>query len=580
MSHDDLAAGKARGVKRRKVSFVTTLEDLEGRVLMSAVRHVRPNHAVVRQVSRPRPKAPVKAPVKVQAKVQIPHRLLALNALRMRNPTINIQQSVNIQQPVNVTGSTANSSATSTPNTTYQSALASAGATPSNTTGNGSGTSGASTPTTGTTNTNTTPPATTTPTNNTKPNTPTPTPGKNTSNWTWINNPPKATPPSTPNTNPNTNNNNNGSSSTPGSGPNWTPINNPPANPTTPSTPSGTNPGGTTTTPTQPDPGSSGSTTPPTTPTPSTPAPTFPDGTILRNEQTGELGQYSGGARHLISPPVAAKMGLTQAQTTSITSDVFKAIPKGNDYFPDGMFVRNAQSGEISQYSGGVFHVVSTPIAAKLGLGVDGVATISAAQYAGVNKGPDYFPEGILLQNQQSGEIDIYQGGQRHWISVPVAGRMSLTADQLTVISPTQFNAIPQGKDYFPDNVFIQNQDTGAIAQYSGGKSHLVSSPVAAKIGLTASQLISVSSAQYNAIDKGADYFVEGMFLQNNQTGEIGQYAGGQRHWVSSPVATAINLTQAQITTIGADQFNAIPRGGDYTPPPPAATAPDPGATA
>ncbi len=278
----------------------------------------------------------------------------------------------------------------------------------------------------------------------------------------------------------------------------------------------------------------------------------------------------------MISPPVAAKMGLTQAQTKAVTADVFKAVPKGNDYFPEGMFVRNEQSGEISQYSGGVFHVVSTPIATHLGLKVEDVATISIAQYAGVNKGVDYFPEGILLQNQQTGEIDIYQGGQRHWISVPVAARMNLTPSQLTTISPSQFNAIAQGKDYFPDGVYLQNQETGEIAQYGGGKNRVVSAPVASKIGLTAADLIAVSPSQYKAITKGPDYFIEGMFIQNNQSGEINQYAGGQRHWVSSPVATQINLTAAQITTIGADQFSAIPRGGDYVPPPPEALAPTP----
>jgi hypothetical protein len=269
-------------------------------------------------------------------------------------------------------------------------------------------------------------------------------------------------------------------------------------------------------------------------------------------------------------------MGITQAKTKAVTANVFKAVPKGSDYFPDGMFVRNQQTGEISRYSGGAFHVVSTPVAAKLGIGVDDVATISAAQYGGVPKGSDYFAEGMLLQNQQTGEVDVYQGGQRHWISVAVAARMNLTADSLTTISPAQFNAISQGKDYFPDGVYLQNQETGEIALYQGGRNRAVSSPVAAKIGLTSSQLIPVSAASYNAIDKGADYFVEGMFLQNNQTQELAQYSGGQRHWVSTPVASAINLTQAQITTIGADQFNHIPRGGDYTPPAPSATAPDP----
>ena len=337
--------------------------------------------------------------------------------------------------------------------------------------------------------------------------------------------------------------------------------------PTTPTTQTKPTDGGTPSNPSQP-------TTPTTPTTPSRPAPTFPDGTILRNEQTGELGYYAQGKRGLISPPVAAKMGLAADQTKAVSDADFQAVPKGPDYYPDGMFVRSDQSGEISRYSGGKFHVVSTPVSTYLGIGVDAVATIPAAQYGATPKGEDYFPENLLIQNQQTGEINIYQGGQRHWISVPVAARMNIQAGQLVVISPSQFNAVSQGKDYFPEGVYLQNQESGEISRFEGGKLRVVSSPVASRLGLSASDLISVSPSQYKAVEKGADYFVDGMFLKNNQTGELANYSGGQRHWVSSPVATEINLTDAMVTTIGADQFNAIPRGGDYAPPPPVATDP------
>ena len=41
--------------------------------------------------------------------------------------------------------------------------------------------------------------------------------------------------------------------------------------------------------------------------------------------------------------------------------------------------------------------------------------------------------------------------------------------------------------------------------------------------------------------------------------------SGGQRHWVSAQDMVAIGLTSAQIATIGADQFNAIPLGGEIS---------------
>ena len=99
---------------------------------------------------------------------------------------------------------------------------------------------------------------------------------------------------------------------------------------------------------------------------------------------------------------------------------------------------------------------------------------------------------------------------------MPVAARMNLQASQIVVISPTQFNAIPQGKDYFPDGVYLQNQETGEIARYDAGKRGVVSSPIASRLGLTATDLISVSAGQYNAVDQGPDYIPDGLFLKNN----------------------------------------------------------------
>jgi hypothetical protein len=284
--------------------------------------------------------------------------------------------------------------------------------------------------------------------------------------------------------------------------------------------------------------------------------------------QTGEFDQYSTSARHLISPPVAASLGLTAAKATALSNSVFSTIPQGKDFFPEGAFLRNDQTGQIEKYSGGEGHWVSVPVGTKLGLGAAQVISISATQYNAITLGNDYFPEGMLIQNVQTGEVDLYSGGQRHWISVPVETQMNLNASQLTTISASQFNQIPQGKDYFPNGVYLQNQQTGEISQYNGGMNHLVSAPVASAMGLTATQLISVSPSQYNAISKGNDYFPEGMFLQDDQTGEIDQYSGGQLHWVSSLEALAAGLTPAQVVTIGADQFNAIPRGTNFVAPP------------
>src|SRR5271157_2160295 len=396
MAQDVAAVRSVREASRHRVSFQTSMEDLEGRVLLSGGHRCKPPHVLVhvRVVHR-----------------QVPHarlpRGLRVNYAQTQAPMINVP--INVQ--TTVSGSTATSAAT--PESTSAQSPTATTTSPSTAT---SSTSPTPTSTQQTTSTGQSSPAlvaTSTPTA-------TPTPTATTSTLT-----PTATT-STPTPTATT------STPTPTATPTAT-------NPTPTPTPTATTP---TPTPT--------ATTPTPTPTPTPPAPTpptFPDGTLLVDAETGEIDQYNDGSRHLISPCVAAKMGITAAQLTTVTAANFNLIPQGADYFPDGMYLRNAQTGEISQYSGGDFHLVSVPVATKLGLTGTNVVTITAEQYDKVAKGSDYFPEGMLIQNVQTGEVDIYNNGRRHWISVPVANTMNMTAAQVTTISASQFNEIPQGSD-------------------------------------------------------------------------------------------------------------------------------------
>ncbi|MFO0889645.1 MAG: hypothetical protein U0790_10965 [Isosphaeraceae bacterium] len=495
MSHEDAASRSLRETSRRRVKFQAVLEDLEGRVLLSASpARLRAQQAQVRlaRMQRPRP--------------------MALRQLRLagyrQGQTINVTPAINIQN--SVTPPTATATVQPTPSTT---------------------------------------PATTS-TQSIQAMTPQ---GSMSQSWPANVSSPSTAKPSGSTTTPASSNQN--STTTPAPTTGQPTSTTPPASTTTPSTPSTTTPPATSNPPA----------TTPATPTPPAPTPpSFAEGTLLLNAQTGEIAQYGGGVRHLISPPVATKMGLSQNQLTAIAADKFNLIPSGQDYYPDGMFVRNVQNGEISQYSGGSFHWVSVPVATKLGLTGNDVATVTAEQYNKVSKGSDYFPEGMLIQNVQTGEINLYSGGQRHWISVPVASKMNLSVSKVTTISASQFNRVAQGKDYFPEGAYLQNQVTGEIAQYSNGQNHVVSAPVAVVMGLTPAQWISVAPSQYDSISKGNFYYPEGIFIQNNQSSEVSQVAGGQRHWVSSEAALAIGLTSAKVAAIGADQYNAIPRGGDF----------------
>ena len=90
-------------------------------------------------------------------------------------------------------------------------------------------------------------------------------------------------------------------------------------------------------------------------------------------------------------------------------------------------------------------------------------------------------------------------------------------------------------------------------------------------MGLKSAQWISVTPGQYNAIPKGLDYYPNGIFLQNNQTGEIDQIVGRAAALGLGPGHGRHRPDQHQIATIGADQFNAIPLGDNFVAPAPTA---------
>jgi hypothetical protein len=211
--------------------------------------------------------------------------------------------------------------------------------------------------------------------------------------------------------------------------------------------------------------------------------------------------------------------------------------------------------------------MVSVPVANVLGLNPSNVVTITAAQYNKVSKGDDFFAEGMLLKNVQTGELDIYSAGQRHTIPVPAQAKMNIAASSVATISASQFNAIQHGIDYFPEGSYVTNEVTGAIAQYSGGYLHSISEPVATVMGLKSTDLIPVTPSEYNAIPMGLAYYPNGLFISNNQTGEVDQMSGGQRLWVSPQDVKALGLTSSQIAAISANDFNAIPVNGVFAMP-------------
>ena len=266
------------------------------------------------------------------------------------------------------------------------------------------------------------------------------------------------------------------------------------------------------------------------------------------------------------SQPVQNAINLDPSQINSIDDATYQSIPKGQDYFPEGSFVMNRQSKEISYYGNGIRQVVSTPIAAKLGVSAANSIPLSVAQYAGIPQGNDYVPDGAFLQDNFTGQIGQYSNGIFHLVSQAVAGVMGLTQSQIIHISHDQYSELMKPSEYYPDGIFLQNVNTGEVSQYSGGQRHVLSQAVLAAVKPSQANMVVETVPNYAAIPRGNDYFPEGMIIKDKKTSDVSIYLGGQRHAISPQVAQAMNLTSTQIVSISDAQYMSISQGTDYTP--------------
>ena len=103
-------------------------------------------------------------------------------------------------------------------------------------------------------------------------------------------------------------------------------------------------------------------------------------------------------ARHLISLPVVTALGLTAAKATDLTNSVFTSIPQGKEFFPEGAFLRNVDTKQIVQYSGGEGHWVSFPVGTKLGLGAGQVINIGERSTTQSRWGTTISPKGCSFR--------------------------------------------------------------------------------------------------------------------------------------------------------------------------------------
>ena len=200
-------------------------------------------------------------------------------------------------------------------------------------------------------------------------------------------------------------------------------------------------------------------------------------------------------------------------------------------------------------------------VATKMGLSGSNVVTITAEQYDKVSKGSDYFPRTCLFRTHRPTKLTSITAARRHLISVPIATAMDITPAQLTTITASQFNEIPQGSDYFPRAFTSRTRRPARSRSTVGARTYDIPA-VATVMGLNPSQVVSITASQYDAIPQGSAYYPQGIFVENNETGEIDQVDGGQRYWVPSQTQLEIGLTPSEVATIGVYQFNAIPWPG------------------
>ena len=110
-----------------------------------------------------------------------------------------------------------------------------------------------------------------------------------------------------------------------------------------------------------------------------------------------------------------------------------------------------------------------------------------------------YFPEGMVIYDSTTGDIDIIEGGQKDPISPQLYAYMGSPAE--TDIPDAEFQDIPAGPQYFPAGMFVENQDTSQISMIQNGERYFISPQMEQILSQDlADTPVSIPAAQYDAI--------------------------------------------------------------------------------
>jgi hypothetical protein len=168
------------------------------------------------------------------------------------------------------------------------------------------------------------------------------------------------------------------------------------------------------------------------------------------NHQSKEISRYQDGVRQVLSPQIATALGLPDANTITIGVAQYVAIPQGKDYVPNGSFLQDNFTGQMVQYSDGIFRSVSQQVAGILKLQQSQIIKITDEQYRNLIKPSQYYPDGIFIENLSTGDISYYSGGQLHWLSPAVVATVKPPLSNTVIETAANYSVIPRGSDYTP----------------------------------------------------------------------------------------------------------------------------------
>jgi hypothetical protein len=113
-----------------------------------------------------------------------------------------------------------------------------------------------------------------------------------------------------------------------------------------------------------------------------------------------------------------------------------------------------------------------------------------------------------VIRDPSNGRMAVVQGGKRRWISHCVAPRLPLTPANVTEVTHAQYESVAEGPDFYLDGWVLRDKDTGYIGVYANGKIHHVSEEVRAKMGLGGpNSVIHVEHWIMEKIPQGSDFF-------------------------------------------------------------------------